>query len=226
VSKLIYNLVEYLKGFVVNERKELFENRILQRTKHLTIVLENIFQGRNISASIRSADCFGIQDVHIIENDNIFNDDSEVSMGAEKWITTFRYNNKKNNTVNALKDLKSKGYQIIVTTPHNTNCNLDDLDVTNKIALVFGSEVKGCSEEALKYADKRMRIPSYGFTESFNVSVSVSLCLQHLTHKMRKTKVNWNLTLEQQNKILLKWLRSSIKASKEIEDKFLSEYNS
>lgn len=125
-----------------------------------------------------------------------------------------------------MKDLKSKGYQIIVTTPHNTNCNLDDLDVTNKIALVFGSEVKGCSEEALKYADKIMRIPSYGFTESFNVSVSVSLCLQHLTYKMRKTKVNWNLTLEQQNKILLKWLRSSIKASKEIEDKFLSEYNS
>ena len=53
--------------------------------------IENIFQGRNISASIRSADCFGIQDVNIIENDNIFNDDSEVSMGAEKWITTKKF---------------------------------------------------------------------------------------------------------------------------------------
>ena len=83
-----HEIVEYLKEFVVKERRELFEAKIKERTQHLTIVLENIFQGRNISASIRSADCFGIQDVHIIENDNFFNDDSEVSMGAEKWITT------------------------------------------------------------------------------------------------------------------------------------------
>ena len=90
MSKLTHDLVEYLKEFVVEERKILFEEKIQQRTKHITVVLENIFQGRNISASIRSADCFGIQDVNIIENDNIFNDDSEVSMGAEKWITTKR----------------------------------------------------------------------------------------------------------------------------------------
>jgi tRNA (guanosine-2'-O-)-methyltransferase len=68
-----------------------------------------------------------------------------------------------------------------------------------------------------------MRIPSYGFTESFNVSVSVSLCLHHLTHKLRKSTINWQLTLDEQNNILLKWLRNSIKASKEIEEKYLSK---
>ena len=103
-----HQLVKYLSEFVVDERRKLFENKILNRTKHITIVLENIFQGRNISASIRSADCFGIQDVHIIENDNIFNDDSEVSMGAEKWITTKRYNKNKHNTIEAIKNLKEK----------------------------------------------------------------------------------------------------------------------
>jgi len=223
MRKLTANLVDYLKGFVVDERRILFEDKIQQRTKHLTIVLENVFQGRNISASIRSADCFGIQDVHIIENDNIFNDDSEVSMGAEKWICTHRYNKEKHNTIAAIKDLKSQGYQIVVTTPHNTNCDLDEIDVNKKTALLFGSEVHGCSNEALKYADKLMRIPSYGFTESFNVSVSVSLCLHHLTHKLRKSKINWKLTLDEQNNILLKWLRNSIKASKEIEEKYISE---
>ena len=83
----------------IEERKYcgLIEAKIKERTQHLTIVLENVFQGRNISASIRSADCFGIQDVHIIENDNFFNDDSEVSMGAEKWITTKRYNQYQHN---------------------------------------------------------------------------------------------------------------------------------
>jgi tRNA (guanosine-2'-O-)-methyltransferase len=224
MPKLTADLVEYLKGFVFDERRKLFEAKIQERTQHLTIVLENIFQGRNISASIRSADCFGIQDVHIIENDNLFNDDSEVSMGAEKWITTKRYNQNKHNSIEAIENLKSNGYQIIATTPHNADCDLYDLDITKKTALFFGAEVKGCSKETLSLADKRMKIPIYGFTESYNISVSVSLCLQHLTYKMRQSNMDWKLSLDQQEKVMLQWLRNSIKSAAEIEEKYLSEH--
>ena len=225
MSILTHEIAEYLKEFVVNERRELFEAKIKERTQHLTIVLENIFQGRNISASIRSADCFGIQDVHIIENDNFFNDDSEVSMGAEKWITTKRYNQYKHNSIEAIKKLRAEGYQIIATTPHETDCSLYDLEITEKkIALFFGSEVKGCSKQTLELADKKIKIPMYGFTESYNISVSVSLSLQHLTYKMRKSDINWGLPMDQQNKVLLQWLRNSIKAAPEIEKKYLEKY--
>jgi tRNA (guanosine-2'-O-)-methyltransferase len=224
MPELTADLVEHLKGFVLNERRKLFESKIQERTQHLTIVLENIFQGRNISASIRSADCFGIQDVHIIENDNLFNDDSEVSMGAEKWITTKRYNQNKHNSIEAIENLKSNGYQIIATTPHNADCDLYDLDITKKTALFFGAEVKGCSKETLSLADKRMKIPIYGFTESYNISVSVSLCLQHLTYKMRQSNMDWKLSLDQQEKVMLQWLRNSIKSAAEIEEKYLSEH--
>ena len=221
MSILKHDLVQYLKEFVVDERRELFEEKIEQRTKHITVVLENIFQGRNISASIRSADCFGVQDVHVIENDNYFNDDSEVSMGADKWIKTTRYNQENHNSAAAIKKLKEKGYQVIAVTPHNTDCDLYDIEITDqKIALIFGAEVRGCSEETLKLADKRMKIPMYGFTESFNISVSVSLCLQHLTYKMRNSVVNWRMTQEQKNETLLQWLRNSIKSSAQIEEKF------
>ena len=225
MSILTHEIVEYLKEFVVKERRELFEAKIKERTQHLTIVLENVFQGRNISASIRSADCFGIQDVHIIENDNFFNDDSEVSMGAEKWITTKRYNQYKHNSIEAIKKLRAEGYQIIATTPHETDCSLYDLDITEKkMALFFGSEVKGCSKQTLELADKKMKIPMYGFTESYNISVSVSLSLQHLTYKMRKSDINWGLPMDQQNKVMLQWLRNSIKAAPEIEKKYLEKY--
>lgn len=221
MSILKHDLVQYLKEFVVDERRELFEEKIEQRTKHITVVLENIFQGRNISASIRSADCFGVQDVHVIENDNYFNDDSEVSMGADKWIKTTRYNQENHNSAAAIKKLKEEGYQVIAATPHNTDCDLYDIEITDqKIALIFGAEVRGCSEETLKLADKRMKIPMYGFTESFNISVSVSLCLQHLTYKMRNSVVNWRMTQEQKNETLLQWLRNSIKSSGQIEEKF------
>ena len=226
MSTTTHNLIQYLKTFVVDKRKELFEEKIQQRTKHITVVLENIFQGRNISASIRSADCFGIQDVHIIENDNIFNADPGVSMGAEKWITITKHNQQKNNSINAIKKLKSEGYQIVATTPHNTDCNLFDLDISKqKIALIFGAEVKGCSKEALALADKTMNIPMYGFTESFNLSVSVSLCLQHLTYKLRNADFNWQMTKNEQDKTMLQWLRNSIKISKEIEEKYLNQSN-
>ena len=221
MSILKHDLVQYLKEFVVDERRELFEEKIEQRTKHITVVLENIFQGRNISASIRSADCFGVQDVHVIENDNYFNDDREVSMGADKWIKTTRYNQENHTSAAAIKKLKEKGYQVIAVTPHNTECDLYDIEITDqKIALIFGAEVRGCSEETLKLADKRMKIPMYGFTESFNISVSVSLCLQHLTYKMRNSAVNWRMTQEQKNETLLQWLRNSIKSSAQIEEKF------
>ena len=222
MSNLKHDLVQYLKKFVVDERRILFEEKIQQRTKHITVVLENIFQGRNISASIRSADCFGVQDVHVIENDNIFNDDSEVSMGADKWVSTTRHNQEEHNTVKAIKKLKADGYLVIATSPHNTDCDLYDIEISDqKIALIFGAEVRGCSEQTLKLADRRMRIPMYGFTESFNISVSVSLCLQHLTYKMRNSAVNWRMTPEEEDKILLQWLRNSIKSSTQIEDKYL-----
>ncbi|MAW21362.1 MAG: rRNA methyltransferase [Flavobacteriales bacterium] len=220
------NLVEHLKEFVLEERYKLFEKKIQERTQHITIVLENIFQARNISASIRSADCFGIQDVHIIENDNVFNNDTEVSMGAEKWITTKRYNQDRNNSVHAINHLKEQGYQIIATTPHNTDSNLYDLDITKqKSAIIFGSEINGCSEQTLNLADKRMKIPMYGFTESFNISVSVSLCLQHLTYKIRQSDINWKITKQQQQAIILQWLRNSVKLSTKIEKDFLSKIN-
>ena len=215
------DLVKYLKRFVVDNRRELFNTKIQERTQHLTVVLENIFQGRNISASIRSADCFGIQDVYIIENDNKFNDDSEVSMGAEKWITIKRFNQIEHNTINAIKNLKSKGYQIVATTPHEDKHDLYDLDISkNKIALFFGSEVNGCSKETLDLADKRIKIPMYGFTESYNISVSVSLCLQHLTYKMRQSNIDWKLSKNQQYKVMLQWLRNTIKSSEELEKEF------
>ena len=220
-----FDLISHLKEFIVDERRVLFEKKIEDRTKYLTIVLENIFQGRNISASIRSADCFGIQDVHVIENDNIFNDDPEVSLGAEKWISIKKYNQKNQNTIEAINQLKSKGYQIIATTPHNSDCSLYNLDISkSKTALIFGSELRGCSSELLSHADKKVSIPIYGFTESYNISVSVSLCLQHLTYKMRRSNINWKLSVVQQEEVMLQWLRNSIKASREIEEQFLSDY--
>ena len=72
-------------------------------------------------------------------------------------------------------------------------------------------------------ADKKIKIPIYGFSESYNISVSVSLCLQHLTYKMRKSNINWKLPINEQNMVMLQWLKNSIKSASDIEKHYLNK---
>ena len=127
------DLILFFKDFVSKDRFNLFQEKVSLRTNFITLVLEDVFQARNISASIRSADCFGIKNVHIIENKNTYKHDAEVSLGSEKWVYINRYNKSTNNSVDTCNRLKSNGYQIIATTPHNADCNLFDLDVSKKL---------------------------------------------------------------------------------------------
>lgn len=214
------DLIKYLKEYITEERKNLFEDKILERTRSITIVLEDIFQARNISASMRSADCFGVQDVHIIENNNSFADDTEVSLGASKWITVNKFNQQEHNTIEAINTLKSKGHTIIACTPHKSDITLEEINLNNKVALIFGTELKGVSEQALSMADYKMSIPMYGFTESLNISVSVTICLQYLTSQLRKANNKWQLNNAEQNEVMVHWLMNSIKSSKQIVEAF------
>ena len=104
---------------------------------------------------------------------------------------------------------------------------LDDFSLLNrKTALVFGTELEGLSEFALENADEHLKIPMFGFTESFNVSVSVSIILYKLTSELRKSGVNWKLTDEENQEIMLQWLRQSVKRSKTLEIEFLKRNKS
>lgn len=223
-SSLKLELIEHLSQFLTEERLHLFQQKLNERSNRITLVLEDVFQSRNISAAMRSADCFGIQNIHIIENKNNFVKDKSVSLGAGKWINIKQYNTEENNTINCLKKLKKEGYQIIATSPHNTNISLEEIDVkNNKIAIILGTELTGLSEKALSFADKRMKINMYGFTESLNISVSAAICCQSISSKMRKETTGWEVTEEEKKDILLNWIRNSIKSGKQIEEKFLDD---
>ncbi len=188
----------------------------------MTIVLEDIFQPQNASAVVRSADCFGIHDVHVIENRNKFNVDTEVAMGASKWINLQTHNQRENNTAETLSILKTEGYRIVATSPHKYDTKLEELDLLKgKIALVFGTELTGISTTASEMADEFVKIPMYGFTESLNISVSAAIIMHYLTLKMKSTPgINWQLRNNDREDILLQWLRSTIKSSDLLEKQF------
>ncbi|MDA3853638.1 MAG: TrmH family RNA methyltransferase, partial [Bacteroidales bacterium] len=113
--------------------------------------------------------------------------------------------------------------RIVATTPHTDDVLLNDFDVRKgKFALVFGTEREGITDDVRAEADEFVRIPMYGFTESFNISVSAALCLQHIAESIRKEGVDWPLTANEQDELVLKWLRSNIKNVALVEERFLN----
>src|SRR6056297_1396507 len=121
-------LLVYLENFITERRNELL-NRVLEmRTRYLTIALEDICQSNNASAVLRTCDCLGIQDVHVIENRNDYQLNTEVTMGAEKWLNIYKYKQENNNSLIAINKLKAKGYRIIATTPHENDVLLPEFD--------------------------------------------------------------------------------------------------
>lgn len=218
-------LINHLSEFVTEERLRLFEKVLENRTSYITLVLEDIFQPQNASAVLRTCDCFGIQHIHIIENRNEFTVDREVAMGASKWLSLHKYNQKEQNSLEAIKKIKKMGYRIVATSPHINDQLLPEFDLTQgKAAIVFGSELPGISETIMNEADEFLKIPMYGFTESFNISVSAAIVLYQLSQKLRnQPEINWKLSEEESNETKLDWLRATIKRSSAIEKKFLKE---
>jgi tRNA (guanosine-2'-O-)-methyltransferase len=213
-------LIEYLTEFISPARKLRFDEVIAERMSHMCIVLEDIYQAHNASAVLRSCDCFGIQDVHFIENRNKYKISEDVAMGSSNWLSIHRYADKENNTVDCLRTLKSKGYKIIATTPHKNDFVLSELPVSEKFALVFGTEIDGISSEAVSEADAFVKIPMYGFTESFNISVCAALCMYELSSKIRAGVKNYRLNEEERNTIYLEWLKRSVPKSELIVKEF------
>lgn len=220
-------LFEFLSPHITEKRLNLFNRIIENRTKYFTVVLEDIFQPQNASAVLRSCDCFGIQDVHIVENRNEFEVDTEVSLGSSKWLSLHKYNEQKNNSLAAIQHLKKEGYRIVATTPHINDQELPNFDVTTgKAALVFGSELPGISDIIMNEADEYLKIPMYGFTESFNISVSAAITLHYLTHKLHNSTAQWRLSKEEKTDIKIQWIRNTIKRSELIEKRFWEERDS
>lgn len=217
-EKTIQELTEYLSEFVVDARKDRILEVLDQRTRHVTIVVEDLFQTQNISAVMRTCECFGIQDIHIVEGENEFNIHSAISMGSDKWLTRHHYPPAPHNMAECIQNLKAKGYQIVATLPDEKSCFIDQLPIDQPLAFLFGTELTGLSQEAIELADRTVKIPMYGFTESFNISNSVAITAHYFIEKIRNSSENWQLSQQEKEDLLLEWYKKSVKASEFILD--------
>lgn len=218
----VQQLTNYLGQYVTASRAERIEEVLQNRTRQITVVMEDFENSHNGSAVLRSCEALGVQDVNFIENDFKNTISPHIAKGGGKWLTISRFNQSGNtNTSECLGKLKEGGYQIWTTEPSRNASDITKLPVHGKVALVFGNEYNGVSEEAKKWADKSVFLPMYGFTESFNVSVSVALCLHVLLGKLKDSEMNWWLKSEEKEQLRLEWYRRIVKRADLHEARFI-----
>jgi len=215
-------VLEAFYNIVTKSKQNMFDLHASERTRYFTIVLENMFQLHNASAVMRSCDCFGVQDLHVIEDRNEYKVDREIAMGAGKWVNLHQYTSE-NATHECLSQLKSKGYKIIATTPHESNITIHDLDLSQKTALVFGTELEGLTQEALDFADGYVHLPMYGFTESFNVSVSAALTMHTVRQRLEESNLNWKLSKNEQIETKIEWCKNILRNGDGIEKEIIKK---
>lgn len=207
------SLYERASQLVSENRRELIDRIAPLRTRHITVALEDVYQSHNAAAVLRSCDCFGIQDVHVVERNNPFNPAGDVAVGSSKWVDYYPYPD----IQSAYRTLREKGYRIVATTPHTNDTLITDLDISTPVALIFGTELTGLTPEAIDLADEYVKIPMYGFTESFNISVSVALSLFNLTERLRHS--NNQAFMQSSNELLdlkLHWLAQTIRDGEQV----------
>jgi tRNA (guanosine-2'-O-)-methyltransferase len=218
-------LIEYLASFMTDERKEKIEHILSQRTKHIAVVLEDIYHPYNASAIMRSCECFGIQDLHIIEKTFQYKPNIDVARGANKWTNLIYHNSTKDNTKDCINKLRADGYKIVATALNKNSIPIQELPLNEKVAVFMGTEDSGVSDELLNEADYSIIIPMRGFTQSFNVSVSLGIILYELTNRLTKSNIDWNLTGEEKAELRLDWYKKSVRSLEHLLKRYNEEKN-
>ncbi|MCC8020105.1 MAG: RNA methyltransferase [Rikenellaceae bacterium] len=209
--------IEFLSQFTTEARTARLRNVLRQRTRYMTICLENIYHPQNASALVRHCDAFGIQDLHTVEEICRFRPNTNIVKGTDKWVTFHR----SFRTEDALAGLRRRGYRIIATIPNEGDCPPEEFDVhAGPFAVVFGTEHEGVSEKVKEEADGFIRIPMWGFVESLNVSACAAIILYNLSKRLRESDIGWGLSEDEKRELMFDWMMSSVKNAETLLTKF------
>ncbi|MYK68380.1 MAG: RNA methyltransferase, partial [Gammaproteobacteria bacterium] len=178
---------------------------------------------QNASAVVRTCECIGIQELHVIENLYEYRLNPAVVQGSSKWVDLTRHNREEQDNSRAcIEQLKQRAYRIIAMDPAPGGKTVDQLDIGDKLALCFGSEEPGLSATLTDLADETVRIPIHGFTRSYNLSVSAGISLYILVTALKNSSVNWQLDERDATDLYIKWLAASTPAGEVLLEDYLN----
>ena len=212
-------LVDHLAALITPNRRNLFHRVLAQRTRYLKVVLAGIADPMDVSAVMRSCECFGIQDLHVIRQEAGFQLRKGISVGSAKWIDLYRHDSPSDEGgVKCLSSLRAGGYRIVKLG--STGTSLLDLDLSRPAALLFDQHSPGANPAAV---DVEAFLPTTGFSGTFNISVHVALCLYVLRQRLAQEKHPWELSRADRLDLELIWLAKTPKRIRQIIDRFLAD---
>lgn len=210
-------IYDTLAPFVSDNKRALFDRIAALRTRHVTVVLEDVYQSQNASAVVRTSDLVGVQDIHVIENRNKYQLNPSVTLGSSKWVDIHRYREHADNSLACVQALRAKGYRVIATSPRGESNTPGTIDLERPVAFCFGTELTGLSEGLMDLADEHMRIPMHGFTESYNISASAAITLFTVMERLRASDVPWRLSDAELIALKVCWARKVVHSAQHIE---------
>eukprot|EP01134_Creolimax_fragrantissima_P004228 CFRG4228T1 len=195
-EKISTCLGQFIKPSRLNRQKDVLATRNTVR-----VVLENITDPHNAAAVVRSAECLGVQDIHVIESTSMMRINDSVAANSSKWVTVHHHMS----TQDCFDYLREKNYKIMASSLSETSKPIGEFDFSTEedIALVFGNEARGISKSVAKLADEMYVLPMCGMTQSYNLSVSVAMSLYHL--KLNGA-MNKGLPIKRQAELHARWL--------------------
>lgn len=186
-------------------RRARVEGMLARRLGSVVAVAESVRRRHNTSAILRTCEAFGVHEVHLVTAG--FRASPGAARGAERWVLRRRFDT----TTQSLTELKSRGFRIFVADFWPEAFTPETVPVDAPVALVFGSEVRGVSDEARALADGAVMIPMLGLTQSLNVSVSAAILLRSITER-RRALVGADLSEAARAAFFERWLRSEARS--------------
>ena len=208
----------YLMQFLTESRREKFLQVVAQRTTYLVPVVECLIDEQNVNAVIRSSENFGLQRICVIETDAKMKAARSISKGSHHWLDIEKY--KRDRAADCIARLKQEGYKIFAASPHEGGFTPSNIPLDKKLAVVFGAEGPGISPQMTSACDGFLQIPMYGFTESYNISVAAAIALYTITEGVKQSAVAWQLTQEEQQKLLWRWTCRTIREAEKLLQRF------
>ncbi|MCZ2085730.1 MULTISPECIES: RNA methyltransferase [unclassified Kaistella] len=210
---------EYLQQFLTDERLEKINRFAPESSDFVLPVIEDVYQFRNAAAIVRSVEACGFHKIVAMESENQFNPNLRVTKGAETWVDVERLPH----SLDSIKQIKNRGYKIVAVSPEKNATLLSDFQMTEPVALVFGTEAEGVTDEILDFSDETLAIPMYGFTRSFNVSVAAAICVYDLKQKLMRSNLDYKLSEEKLWEMKVRWAVNSLQSGEQILAKYLRE---
>lgn len=207
------DLVSFFSSLITEERLALFQQVIANRTRYIATLLGGIDNPQDVSAVMRSCECFGIQDVHLAGS-RPFAATKGIAVGAVKWLTVVDHADAAKHdsgsgmaTTRAARHLQAQGFSLIGVHDDRDLPSLASLSIGKPLAICF-TRSQAARDALHPFMTRNVRMPTVGFGAGFNLSIQAALCFAWLRRQMEKQAINSALETSQKQALLLDWLLS------------------